>query len=447
MLTAYQRFPTSAVPNSDKSRNMQGISAFDIQTASPRGSIMRNRTASFAALRTVSTIVCVFAAALLPLSPAAFAKNYQPGDLVRLAPSDLPRTGFNRVGETVAAYSTTLVVAAPGADSGQGAVYVYERRSTVQWDEMAKLIAPDGVPGFGQDVDISANTIIVKHNSAIQIFVRNGASWVHQARIELSDKPDVDAAIDGNRLFLINRRTGFAHAYRRSNGVWTRQMTVGPDVNAPKFHDVAMGGGLVVLGAPTGTGGLIELLPAGSAYVFRLKAVAGQKDVWVREARLHPPAMASAAGGFGLSLDVSSNRVAVASRFEQDIRGSVYVFARGTNGVWKQTARLLPVDGLRHCFGWTVAIHHDRIAVSSPCLSDGQPQSGVRSVDVFQRNSGLETWRRLDRLFTGEGAVPIGTALSNCGTYMGVPDAGFQTDTRDVTYVQPSTVCAAPITP
>jgi hypothetical protein len=71
----------------------------------------------------------------------------------------------------------------------------------------------------------------------------------------------------------------------------------------------------------------------------------------------------------------------------------------------------------------------------------------VRSVHVFQRNSGAETWRRLDRLFTGEGATPIGTALSNCGTYMGVPDAGFLTDTRDVTYVQPSPVCAPPITP
>lgn len=395
---------------------------------------MRNRTASFAAL------------ALLSLGPAAFANSYQPDDLVRLAPSDLPRTGFNRVGESVAAYGSTLVVAAPGANSGQGAVYVYERRSTVQWDEMAKLIAPDGAPGFGQDVDISLNTLIVKHNSAIQVFVRQGASWVHQARIELSDKPDVDAAIDGNRLFLINRRTGFAHAYRRSNGIWTRQMTVGPDVNAPKFREVAMGGGLAVLGAPTSFGAIPNPNP-GSAYVFRLKEVPGQKDVWVREARLHPPSVTSEAGGFGLSLDVSSNRVAVASQFEQDIRGAVYVFARGANAVWKQTARLTPVDGFRHCFGWTVAIHHDRIAVAAPCLSDGQPQSGVRSVHVFQRNSGAETWRRLDRLFTGEGAVPIGTALSNCGTYMGVPDAGFQTDFQDVMYVQPSPVCAAPITP
>ena len=189
--------------------------------------------------------------------------------------------------------------------------YVYERRSTVQWDEMAKLIAPDGAPGFGQDVDISLNTIIVKHNSAIQVFVRQGASWVHEARIELADKPDVDAAIDGNRLFLINRRTGFAHAYRRSNGIWTRQMTVGPDVNAPRFHDVAMGGGLAVLGAPTSFGAITNPNP-GSAYVFRLKEVPGQKEVWVREARLHPPLIVSEAGGFGLSLDVSSNRVAVA---------------------------------------------------------------------------------------------------------------------------------------
>jgi hypothetical protein len=392
------------------------------------------------------SMTCLLAMIVASAAPLAGAATYEPDDLVRLEPLDEPKTGFNGFGTSMAASGTTLLVAAPGVDSGRGVVYVYGRRSATQWDQAAKLISPDGMFGFGDKVDISGNTALVRQNSVIHVFVRQGSSWVRQARLELNGQPPVDAAIEGDRLILISLRTGFAYAYRRANGVWSRQATLAPDVNAAMFRTVAIGDGVAVIGAPTSFGAILSSDP-GSVYVFRLKAVAGQRDVWVRETRLHPPLGLSEAGSFGLSLDVSRNRVAVASRREEDLRGVVYVFARRSDGRWMQTARLAPVDTSRHCFGDTVAIHYDRIAITAPCLSTGAPQSGVRSVHVFQRNSGLETWRRRDRIFPGEGAVPIGTALSNCGTFMGVPDAGHLTPLWDVAYVQPSPVCAPPITP
>ena len=61
-------------------------------------------------------------------------------------------------------------------------------------------------------------------------------------------------------------------------------MTVGPDVNAPRFHDVAMGGGLAVLGAPTSFGAITNPNP-GSAYVFRLKEVPGGASIACSQAK------------------------------------------------------------------------------------------------------------------------------------------------------------------
>jgi hypothetical protein len=155
-----------------------------------------------------------------------------------------------------------------------------------------------------------------------------------------------------------------AYAYRRGPaGGWNRQTQVGPDTNAPMFYSVAMSNGLAIMGAPTAFGAIVIPNTEGSVYVYRLQAVAGQFDQWVRQTRLHLPIGFEDEESFGLTLDAWGNRIAVGSRRESDFRGAVYVFARGTDNRWQQTARLVPKDTRRHCFSEAVSINFDRIAV------------------------------------------------------------------------------------
>src|SRR5262245_17774351 len=90
----------------------------------------------------------ILACALAVSASATTATNYQPEDLVRLEPMDVTQSEFSRFGEVLAAYGGTLLVAAPGDRNGQGAVYVYERRSTVQWDQTVKILSPEPLALF-----------------------------------------------------------------------------------------------------------------------------------------------------------------------------------------------------------------------------------------------------------------------------------------------------------
>ena len=96
----------------------------------------------------------------------------------------------------------TIVVgasnAAVGANSFQGAAYIYTRTSSV-WTQQAKLAASDGAAfdSYGTSVAISGNTVIVgawlaavnghSLQGAAYIYARIGVSWNQQAKLVASD--------------------------------------------------------------------------------------------------------------------------------------------------------------------------------------------------------------------------------------------------------------------
>jgi Tol biopolymer transport system component len=193
------------------------------------------------------------------------------------------------------------------------------------------LIAPDGAVSdeFGVSVGISAGTIVIgadqadmpgrPQQGAVYVFVQNGASWVHQAKLTAAEGQSQD-------LF------GLA---------------------------AAIEGDTILIGAPTdGRMGI------GAAYVFRRNG-----NVWAQQSRLVPGDGAND-DNFGGSVAVRGDVIAIGSSGDdlgsQIDQGSVVRFVRDGNG-WARTNKITAVDGSAgDAFGFSVAIDGSRIAVGVP---------------------------------------------------------------------------------
>ena len=101
----------------------------------------------------------------------------------------------DRFGWSVGIFGDTIVVGAyHDDDSGfnSGSAYVFAR-SGVTWSHQAKLLAPDGaaIDYFGASVGIYQDTIVVGasgdddpyDSGSAHVFLRNGATWTHQAKL------------------------------------------------------------------------------------------------------------------------------------------------------------------------------------------------------------------------------------------------------------------------
>jgi hypothetical protein len=180
-----------------------------------------------------------------------------------------------------------------------GSAYVFERDDDGRWIQGAKLLAGDGTAQdvFGRDVAISDGTIAVGANGddasrgAVYVFVRIGDDWVQEAKLVASDAAPSDY--------------------------------VG-------WH-VDISGDRIVTG---GHGNDIAGVDSGSAYVFERDGA----GVWTEAARLTSQGLA-AGDAFGHDVAISGDTLIVGAYKDDDdgeSSGSVYVFEREPNGVWRQ---------------------------------------------------------------------------------------------------------------
>jgi FG-GAP repeat len=123
--------------------------------------------------------------------------------IARLAAPDA--VSSDRFGERVAVYSSTVAVTAPGYNSGQGAVYLFNCTDT-QCVQRQKVLANDGSrgDGFGQAVDLASGILVVgapwadwvpgdptlppseqnhRAGGSAYLFVRQGATWIQQQKL------------------------------------------------------------------------------------------------------------------------------------------------------------------------------------------------------------------------------------------------------------------------
>ena len=200
-------------------------------------------------------------------------------------------------GNAVAIDGSTALVGARSADSARasnsGAAYVFVERGA-GWSLEAKLEAGDGEDGdaLGVAVALSGDTALLGANGdttargfgagSAYVFVRSGATWSAQAKLEASDASASDVfgysvSLDGDTAAVgalyddtpQGTDAGSAYVFVRSGTSWTQEVRLSPSDGARGDffgHAVAVQGDTLLVGAPyhSPPAGL----NAGSAYVY-----------------------------------------------------------------------------------------------------------------------------------------------------------------------------------
>ena len=213
----------------------------------------------------------------------------------------------------------------------KGAAYIFVRSGDT-WKQQAKLAPQDlvGFDAFGGAVFIHGNTAVVganghSHNGlrfpgAAYVFVREGTTWVEQAKLTADDAASSDSF--GKSVAL--------------------------------FNDT------IIVGVPVAD--VDGKKDAGAAYVFTREG-----DTWKQKVKLIRKAVGKG-DQFGSGVAVAGNIAIVGAAGVEDAgvgSGAAYGFAR-VDGVWEEKKKVLPEDGgARINFGAWVAISADMVAVSA----------------------------------------------------------------------------------
>lgn len=315
-------------------------------------------------------------------------------------------------GGAVAIDGDTIVVGAIGEDSNtntiingdslsgandngssNGAAYVYHRDNGV-WSLQAYLKAPNTTDTdvFGASVDIDGDTIVVGayqedsttdaiisgtdlsstndlgfQNGAAYVFVRDGATWSHQAYLKPSETTNNDR-------------------FGNSVAIYGDTIVVGADGEDSTTDAIINGTDLTSV---NDSGNWI-----GAAYVFFRNGT-----TWTQQAYLKAPNLPDDSY-FGQKAEIYGDRILIGAYAEksqtdtiiygEDLsavntngtdNGAVFLFKR-VNGSWTRDAYLkAPNNDDSDQFGYAVAIYSDMMVVSSP-LESGSTTSIIHGSDL-----------------------------------------------------------------
>lgn len=167
-------------------------------------------------------------------------------------------------------------------------------------------------------------------------------------------------------------------------------------VNGPEFaslagYDVAIHGEYAVVGAPFHGG--FGSNNAGAAFVFQL-----QDGTWNFTKKLLPPWGGTKGDDFGISVDISEDRIIVGARHvdhdDKDRVGAAYVFLR-TEDDWYLESKLFPEDGApEDGFGRSVGISGNKAIVGA--AGNDAKGAGAGAAYLYQTKSA--TWSLIGKL-------------------------------------------------
>ena len=209
-------------------------------------------------------------------------------------------------GNAVAINGETVIIGAPGVDDAgpeAGAVYIFIRADT-EWIQQAKLIADDisMFDRFGTAIAVHQNTAIIGAHGkdevsvdagAAYIFVRNGVSWIQQAKLTHQNAVPGDqfgravaiygdsALIGAHRSDATGPDSGAAYIFTRNGGTWRQDFQLIPNDSGlgDEFgYAVDLTNGVAIIGAPKEDRREPDM---GAAYVF-----VETRDAWLQQAKL-----------------------------------------------------------------------------------------------------------------------------------------------------------------
>lgn len=286
--------------------------------------------------------------------------------------------------------------------------------------------------GFGSSAAVSAGDVLVGESlnerdpGYVYVYRRSEGSWVEVQRLSASDAVAGDhfgralGVVDGDLLVgatVVDETRGAVYVFRRNEaGMWTETVKISArDVAAGEAFGRAMavGDGVALVAAwghQEGRGAVYALVRDGS----------GQ---WSEGAKL----MASDAeplDWFGMSLAMEGEYALIGTPRKDQGRGGAYVFRRGADGGWTETARLEPDEPGRNIgFGSAVALRGGVAMIGVPS-QDGF--AGAVHAYVLDESTG--EWRadEVYRPFDGQQGTQFGSAITISGgeVWIAGPGAG-----------------------
>lgn len=295
----------------------------------------------------------------------------------RVTASDAAR--FDSFGRAVAVSGGTVLIGAfwdddDGIDVDSGSAYIFNFDGRV-WVQVQKLVASDGVSNnwFGHAVTLEGDVAMVGavqhihsgHNGAVYVFRRDGTTWAQEQELLALDSVVGDGfgasvSISGDRVIIgspsdddIALGAGSAYVFRfdAEAGEWVQEQKLfaADGETADNFGlSVAMSGDVAVIGSPgqdLACPGDPTADDAGAAYVFRFDHDASQ---WVQEQELIAPDCAFD-DNFGCAVSITDDLVVVGERRDDDngfCAGAAYVFRYDpVSCLWVFEQKLLASDG------------------------------------------------------------------------------------------------------
>jgi Ca2+-binding RTX toxin-like protein len=307
---------------------------------------------------------------------------------------------------------------------GGGSAYIFQEVGPGNWQKVAKLTASDGASGdyFGYSVAISEDLAIVgalygdgnvKDSGSAYVFKETSPGvWQQVAKLIDPDGAQYDyfgnsVAIDGDTVIVggkySDRTKGSACIFQEIGGNWQKmaELMASDGANGDNFgQSVAIDSDTVIIGA--GLDDTDKGYDSGSAYIFR-KVSPG---TWEQLTKL-VASDSAALDFFGWSVAIDGNTAVVGARGDDNNNvldsGSAYIFQE-VGGTWQQKAKLTASDGTASdFFGWSVAIDNDTAIVGA----EGDAEGGdlwKGSAYIFQEIS-LGSWQETAKFTASDGAA------------------------------------------
>ena len=377
------------------------------------------------------------------MPPAGAARptpnSVAPVGSLRATSADPGATSGDQFGLAVAksgvGVGSTVVVGAPGANSSQGAAYIYVKGSS-GWPTTPTTTLTDPAATdddeFGSSVAVSGNTVIVGADGAndaagaAYIYVEGSSGWPTTPTTTLTDPAatfednfGASVAVSGGNAVVgaygTNTFAGAAYIYVEGSSGWPTAptATLADPVGGGDFGDaVAVSGGNAVVGA-YGTNGA-----AGAAYIY-VEGSSGwptAPTVTLDDPTDHDTDF------FGLSVAVSGNTIVVGAAGTNGLAGAAYIYVEGSSG-WPTapTATLAdPAATVDDRFGISVAVSGNTVIVGA---DGGEVFAGAAYIYV-EGSSGWPTTPTAtptDPAPTGFDAFGHSVAVSGFQAVVGAP--------------------------
>ncbi|MEL6715004.1 MAG: hypothetical protein AAFP86_14575 [Planctomycetota bacterium] len=253
--------------------------------------------------------------------------------------------------------------------------------------------------GFGASVEVNGDWAFVGAPSVsssnppprVEVYRRTGGDWIPVQTLMtpiLGSSFGRQLVSDGEWLFVWGRENSATGSelfvYRLVGGTWSPTQTIPAPAAGTPLHDLALEGGVAVVGWRTGT--------VGFGYGDTVLVFEESGGTWLETAQL-PPFGAGDPRGFGATVAVTDGWIGVGTPFHSEpggpIRtGGVYLYERGA-ATWAGHSVLVPVDaGESDAYGTSIAASAGRIAFGA--------QTFAGRVQVYARSGGA--WIREDAL-------------------------------------------------